>query len=80
MIYTAIFQNSVGTLSHETYRGHSTRSEAWLDAAQQGGASDKCLVALIPGDHPVYFYSDFVGDQALETHDTLKKIDLFDLN
>jgi len=59
MIYTAIYQNSIGELTYETYNGTMNRKKTWLEAAQQGGASDKCLVALVPGVHPVYFYKDF---------------------
>ncbi len=80
MIYTAIFQNSQGNLSYETYNGHMSRSEAWIAAAKQGGANDKCLVALVPGVHPVYFYSDFVDSVADSAHSELRNHDLFDLN
>ncbi len=81
MIYTAIYQNSQGELSYETYSGHMNRSDAWLTAAKLGGANDKCLVALVPGVHPVYFYSDFV-DHISDSHrgDEIKQHDLFELN
>ena len=62
MIYTAIYQNGQGKLSYETYSGHMNRSDAWLNAAKQGGANNKCLIALVPGVHPVYFYENFVSD------------------
>jgi len=81
MIYTAIYQCSTGELSYETYSGHMSRKDAWLEAATQGGANDKCLLALVPGVHPVYFYSDFVQSVAdTEQTDSVKQIDLFDLN
>ncbi len=80
MIYTAIYQTGLGALSHETFRGHMSRKEAWLSAATHGGANDKCLIALVPGVHPVYFYADFVDSLTAEQPDGVKQIDLFDLN
>ena len=80
MIYTAIYQNSQGDLSHETFNGHMTRSEAWISAAKEAGANDKCLIALVPGVHPVYFYSDFVESVTNATNNELKHHDLFELN
>ena len=82
MIYTAIYQNSQGEMSYETYSGHMNRSDAWLSAAKQGGASNKCLVALVPGVHPVYFYSDFVDSvsDSAPREDDIKQHDLFELN
>ena len=80
MIYTAIYQNSQGELSYETYSGHMNRSDAWLNAAKQGGAVDKCLVALVPGVHPVYFYSDFVDNLSVKTpNDEVKHHDVYAL-
>ncbi len=61
MIYTAIYQNSQGELTTETYKGEMSRKHAWLEAAQLGGAKDKCLIALVPGVHPVYFYADYAA-------------------
>ena len=63
MIYTAIYQSGQGTLSYKTYSGSMTRHEAWVNATKKAGSQDLCLVALIPGVHPVYFYSDFVESQ-----------------
>lgn len=82
MIYTAIYQNSQGEMSYETYSGHMNRSDAWLSAAKQGGANNKCLVALVPGVHPVYFYSDFVDSvsDSAPREDDIKQHDLFELN
>ena len=78
MIYTAIFQNSQGALSYETYTGHMNRSDAWLSAAKQGGANDKCLIALVPGVHPVYFYSDFIENLSVKTAaDEIKQHDVY---
>lgn len=82
MIYTAIYQNGQGEMSYETYSGHMNRNEAWLSAAKQGGANNKCLVALVPGVHPVYFYADFVeavSDGPAHT-DEIKRHDVYELN
>ena len=62
MIYTAIFQNSQGKLNTSRYTGVMDRTAAWLSAAQMGGTAGECLIALVPGDHPVYFYENFVID------------------
>tara|TARA_B100000282_G_scaffold162528_1_gene117420 strand:- start:199 stop:459 length:261 start_codon:yes stop_codon:yes gene_type:complete len=79
MIYTAIYQNSQGNLSYETYSGHMSRADAWIDAAKKGGANDKCLVALVPGVHPVYFYSDYVNSVSEVNNNEIKNHDLFEL-
>mgnify|MGYP001435786077 CR=1 FL=1 len=64
MIYTAIFQDPQGQLSHSRYTGVINRKEAWVSAARMGGSNNLCLLALVPGDHPVYFYDNFVNDNA----------------
>lgn len=80
MIYTAIYQNSQGGLSYSTYMGQMSRHSAWLEAAKTGGAQDKCLVALVPGVHPVYFYSDFVDDFTdLSDVSNIKNHDLYEM-
>ena len=80
MIYTAIYQNSQGELSYSTYMGQMSRHSAWLEAAKTGGAQDKCLVALVPGVHPVYFYSDFVDDFSdLSDTSGIKNHDLYEM-
>ena len=80
MIYTAIYQSTQGVLSYETYTGHMSRAPAWEAAAKQGGANDKCLIALVPGVHPVYFYSDFVDSVSEAQSNELRNHDLFELN
>ena len=67
MIYTAIFQGPQGQLSYSRYTGVIDRKTAWLTAAKMGGSNNMCLLALVPGDHPVYFYDNFVNDNAQET-------------
>tara|TARA_B000000557_G_scaffold219311_1_gene187034 strand:+ start:682 stop:942 length:261 start_codon:yes stop_codon:yes gene_type:complete len=80
MIYTAIYQNSQGKLTYDTYNGHMSRQDAWLEAAKIGGTKDLCLVALVPGVHPVYFYSDFVESvSAKDASSEIKSHDLFEL-
>ncbi len=80
MIYTAIYQNTQGELSYETYKGNMNRQSAWLDAAKIGGSNDKCLIALVPGVHPVYFYSDYVKSVSDDTASEIRNHDLFELN
>ena len=62
MIYTAIFQGAQGQLTHSRYLGVVNKHEAWLSAAKLGSSSNMCLIALVPGDHPIYFYENFVED------------------
>lgn len=80
MIYTAIFQTSQGKLVHSRYTGFISRSEAWLSAAQMGGSEGNCLIALVPGDHPVYFYENFVQDTSKSERSDMQKHDLFDMS
>ena len=80
MIYTAIYQSSLGNLSYDTYSGQMNRQAAWIEAAKAGGANDKCLVALVPGVHPVYFYSDFVESFSTDEASEIKNHDLFELS
>ena len=80
MIYTAIYQNSLGDLTYDTYSGQMSRQAAWLEAARIGGANDKCLIALVPGVHPIYFYSDFVESVLENEGPGIKNHDLFELS
>jgi hypothetical protein len=78
MIYTAIFQNAQGKLTRSRYTGVIDRKEAWLSAARMGASSDMCLLTLIPGDHPAYFYENFVEDNAASENRTgIQHHDLF---
>ena len=80
VIYTAIYQNTQGKLSYWTLAGSASRHSAWLKAAKAGGAQDRCLVALVPGVHPVYFYSDFVDDFSdLNDTNSIKDHDLYEI-
>ena len=74
MTYTAIFQNNVGSLTKGRYTGSPDRHQAWQHAAQMGEANGDCLVAMVPGDHPVYTYESIA-----ETNSELKNHDVFDL-
>jgi len=81
MVYTAIFQNGQGSLVYQSLVGTMNKREMWFEAAQIAGSHDMCLVALIPGTHPVYFYSDFVElDSDNESCSDIKNHDLFELN
>ena len=79
MIYTAIFQNAQGKLFTSRYTGVVSRSDAWLSAAQMGGSEGNCLIALVPGDHPVYFYDNFVKDSSPRDRTGVQNHDLFSL-
>ncbi len=78
MIYTAIFQNQSGELTYSRYTGVIDRGEAWRAAANMGESSGECLLALVPGDHPVYTYENTF--QANKTDRTNMKVhDVFEL-
>jgi len=62
MIYTAIFQNEQGKLTRTRYTGELDRTHAWLNATKMGASVGDRLIALVSGDHPVYFYQNFVED------------------
>jgi len=79
MIYTAIFQGPQGKLTHSRYTGVISRKEAWLSAARMGASDGLCLLALVPGDHPAYFYEDFVTDNARSGMHSIRHHDLFEV-
>jgi len=79
MIYTAIFQNPQGKLTRMRYTATMNRSETWLNAAKMGAKQGDCLIALVSGDHPVYFYENFVDDNARIERSEIQKHDLFEL-
>ena len=79
MIYTAIFQNSTGKLFTSRYTGNINRSDAWLNAAKLGSSEGNCLIALVPGDHPIYFYENFVSENADRDRTEQKSHDVFSL-
>lgn len=62
MIYTAIFQDSQSKIRRYRYTGAVGRKEAWVQAASLGEADNECLIALVPGDHPVYTYENTIHD------------------
>ena len=81
MIYTAIFQNAQGKLITSRYTGHISRKEAWLNAAKMGSSNGDCLIALVPGDHPVYFYENFVTEHKQPTPRSAQQDhDVYELN
>ena len=67
MIYTAIYQNGQGKLTRARYTGELSRSNAWLTATKMGASNGDRLIALVSGDHPVYFYQNFVEDNSQRT-------------
>ena len=70
MIYTAIYKNADGRLTSFRHTSSVQRKQAWSAASEARQGST--LIALVAGDHPVYFYED-VGP-------SIKDIDVFDLN
>ena len=78
MIYTAIFQGPQGKLTRSRYTGVISRKDAWLSAARMGASDNMCLIALVPGDHPIYFYEDFVADNTSKPH-SIRHHDLFEV-
>ena len=78
MIYTAIFQNRQGQLTRSRYTGVIGRREAWRQAAAMGESNGDCLVALVPGDHPVHTYENTMVD-AIENNTEMQSHDVFDL-
>ena len=77
MIYTAIFQNRDGRMSRYRYTGVIERRQAWTEAAKLGQSNGECLVALVPGDHPVHTYENtFDVDKndrtSMKTHDVFE--------
>ena len=78
MIYTAIFQSAQGKLTRSRYTGVIDKKDAWLAAARMGSSSGMCLLALVPGDHPAYFYENFVNDNAKQSSN-IQNHDLFEV-
>ena len=77
MIYTAIFQNSAGKTSSSRYTGVIDRRRAWQAAAKLGESNGDCLVALVPGDHPVHTYENIFDVEGsdrtnMKTHDVFE--------
>ena len=66
MIYTAIYMNDRGVVTHRTCPSTADRAKAWKGALVVA-VDGECLVALVPGSHPVYTYSD--GPSNIKSHD-----------
>ena len=72
MIYTAIFQDRAGRITKARYTGAVSRKHAWADAVALGEPEQVCLIALVPGDHPVHTYDGVFGKEPnteLQRHD-----------
>ena len=80
MVYTAIFQSGQGQLTQSKYTGYISRKDAWLSAAKMGASEGNCLIALVPGDHPVYFYDNFVKDTSSDDRSEMQRHDLYDMS
>jgi len=78
MIYTAIFRTKEGKMTRSRYTGVIARREAWIRAQAMGQSNDDVLVALVPGDHPVYTYESLFENN--EPNTELKDHDLYDFN
>ena len=78
MIYTAIYQSGQGRLTRMRYLGEVNKQESWLRAARDGAKNNLCLVALVPGDHPVYFYENFVSDE-ISPRSNIQDHDVFEM-
>lgn len=79
MIYTAIFQGPQGKLHSIRYLDVVSRKAAWLSATMLGATIGECLIALVSGDHPVYFYEDFVKDNGREYEHPTQDHDVFEM-
>ena len=79
MIYTAIFQNAQGKLVQSRYTGQISRKDAWLSAAKMGSSDGQCLIALVPGDHPIYFYENFVTDHGISERSEQQNHDVYEM-
>jgi hypothetical protein len=79
MIYTAIFQGAQGKLHSVRYLDVVSRKVAWLAATRLGASTGECLIALVSGDHPVYFYENFVEDTAREDRTPTQNHDVFEM-
>ena len=75
MIYTAIFQSKSGNITRSRYTGVMDRQQAWRAAAGMGESSGLCLIALVPGDHPVHTYENVFE---VEPNTELKHHDVFE--
>jgi len=78
MIYTAIFQGPQGQMINSRYTGPVDRKQAWLEATKMAAIDGHCLFALVSGDHPVYFYENFVEENAMSERSETQKHDLFE--
>ncbi len=75
MIYTAIFQSKTGRVVRSRYTATMNRREAWASAAAMGESNGECLIALVPGDHPVHTHESVFSDAPnteLKHHDVFE--------
>ena len=76
MVYTAIYMNNKGVVTHRSCPSVPDRKSAWSDACKIADTGE-CLVALVPGTHPVYTY-----DKLTPSSDNtgIKSHDLFEIH
>ena len=69
--YTAIYQNSTGTISR--YRTHASndRGKAWTQLCDMKENEGECLILLVPGDHPVVQYEDTLENRQIDLYDNI---------
>jgi hypothetical protein len=79
MTYTAIYQDARGKLTYGHHSGQISRKDTWPAIEQVAGADGKCLIALVPGSHPVYFYENFVSDNEASELSEQQKHDPYEI-
>ena len=69
--YTAIYQNSTGTISR--YRAHASndRGKAWTQLCDMKENEGECLILLVPGDHLVVQYEDTLENRQIDLYDNI---------
>ena len=79
MTYPAIYQDAHGKLTYSRQTGQISRKDTWPAVAQEASTDGKCLIALVPGSHPVYFHEDFVSDNATSELSEQQKHDPYEI-
>ena len=63
MVYTALFQNSDGSIMATHHVESNNRNEAWISIYNSRLDMSACLIALIDGDHIVNLHGDLFTDE-----------------
>ena len=64
MIYTAIFEHEEGRYSYDVYDAPHGFAAAWPAIQNDGARDNRCLIAVMPGNHQVGFHNDFINGPA----------------